>query len=89
VRVPNRYFGIVDSQCGSRRAVNVLTLTYLGVGSIFAKRNFQSNSLIEAWSAGPDKLSQPDDTLQIDFCATGPLALRQLKDDPGFAPVLP
>lgn len=67
----------------------MLTLTYLGVGSTFAKRNFQSNALIEARSAGPDKLSQPDDTLQIDFCATGPLALRQLKDDPGFAPVLP
>ena len=67
----------------------MLTLTYLGVGSTLAKRNFQSNSLIEAWSAGPDKLSQPDDTLQIDFCATGPLALHRLEDEPGFAPVMP
>jgi len=28
--------------------------TFLGVGSAFAKRNFQSNALIEAWSAAPD-----------------------------------
>lgn len=63
----------------------MLTLTFLGVGSAFAKRNFQSNALIEAWSAGPDKQSQPDDTMLIDFGATGPLALHRLKDEPGFS----
>jgi ribonuclease BN (tRNA processing enzyme) len=63
----------------------VLTLTFLGVGSAFAKRNFQSNALIEAWSAGPDKQSRPDDTLLIDFGATGPLALHRLKGEPGFS----
>lgn len=63
----------------------MLTLTFLGVGSAFAKRNFQSNALIEAWSAGPDKQSAPDDTLLIDFGTTGPLALHHLKSKPGFA----
>jgi hypothetical protein len=87
--VRNRYLGVVGSQNSSHRTVNVLTLTYLGVGSTLAKRKFQSNALIEAWSAGPDKLSQPDDTLQIGFCATGLLALHRLKDEPGLAPVMP
>ena len=62
----------------------MLTLTFLGVGGAFAKRNFQSNALIEAWSQGPDHQRQPDDTLLIDFGTTGPLALHQLKDRPGF-----
>jgi ribonuclease BN (tRNA processing enzyme) len=63
----------------------VLTLTFLGVGSAFAKRNFQSNALIEAWSTGPSTQPQPDDTLLIDFGGTGPLALHSLKGKPGFA----
>ncbi len=62
----------------------MLTLTFLGVGSAFAKRNFQSNALIEAWSAGPDTQSAADDTLLIDFGTTGPLALHNLKGKPGF-----
>ena len=62
----------------------MLTLTFLGVGSAFAKRNFQSNALIEAWSVGPNAQATPDDTLLIDFGATGPLALHSLKDKPGF-----
>jgi len=63
----------------------VLTLTFLGVGSAFAKRNFQSNALIELWSAEPNAQPQPDDTLLIDFGSTGPLALHSLKTKPGFA----
>ena len=63
----------------------MLTLTFLGVGSAFAKRNFQSNALIEAWSTGPSAQAEPDDTLLIDFGATGPLALHTLRGTPGFA----
>jgi ribonuclease BN (tRNA processing enzyme) len=62
----------------------MLTLTFLGVGGAFAKRNFQSNLLIEAWSEGPDRQREPDDVLLIDFGTTGPLALHQIKDRPGF-----
>ncbi len=62
----------------------MLTLTFLGVGSAFAKRNFQSNALIEAWATGPSTQPQPDDTLLIDFGGTGPLALHSLKNKPGF-----
>lgn len=64
---------------------SVLTLTFLGVGSAFAKRNFQSNALIEAWSVGPQSQDAPDDTLLIDFGATGPLALHRLNKLPGFS----
>ena len=63
----------------------MLTLTFLGVGNAFAKRNFQSNALLEAWSAGPEQQRQPDTTLLIDFGTTGPQALHQLKDVSGFA----
>ncbi len=63
----------------------MLTLTFLGVGSAFAKRNFNSNALIEAWEKGPDKQDAPDDTLLIDFGMTGPLALYHLMQEPGFA----
>jgi ribonuclease BN (tRNA processing enzyme) len=63
----------------------VLTLTFLGVGSAFAKRNFHSNALVEAWSQGPHEQPAPDDTLLIDFGGTGPLALYALKDTPAFA----
>ena len=63
----------------------MLTLTFLGVGSAFAKRNFQSNALIEAWSLGPDRQDVPDDTLLVDFGGTGPLALEALNSKPGFA----
>ena len=62
----------------------MLTLTFLGVGGAFSKRNFQSNALLEAWSEGPERQSQPDDTLLIDIGTTGPLALHQLKECPGF-----
>ncbi len=62
----------------------MLTLTFLGVGSAFAKRHFQSNVLIEAWSKSPAEQECPDDTLLIDFGTTGPLALHVLKDRPGF-----
>ncbi len=63
----------------------MLTLTFLGVGSAFAKRNYQSNALIEAWSADPSKQNAPVDTLLVDFGTTGPLALHALKSEPGFA----
>lgn len=62
----------------------MLTMTFLGVGSAFARRNFQSNVLLEVWKRGPDHQSQPDDTLLIDFGTTGPLALHALKQRPGF-----
>ncbi len=62
----------------------MLTMTFLGVGGAFAKRNFQSNALVEAWTVGPDAQASPDDNLLIDFGSTGPLALHQLKDVDGF-----
>lgn len=62
----------------------MLTLTFLGVGSAFAKRNFHSNALIEAWRQGPDHQPAPDDTLLVDFGGTGPLALHHLMQKPGF-----
>ncbi len=63
----------------------MLTITFLGVGGAFAKRNHQSNALIEIWNEGPDRQQAPDDNLLIDFGATGPLALHELKDEDGFA----
>jgi ribonuclease BN (tRNA processing enzyme) len=63
----------------------VLTLTFLGVGAAFAKKNFNSNALIEAWSSGPDGQDAPDDTLLVDFGTTGPLALHHLRQKPGFS----
>lgn len=62
----------------------MLTFTFLGVGSAFAKRNFHSNVLVEAWKHGPDQQPAPDDNLLIDFGATGPLALYHLSQKPGF-----
>lgn len=62
----------------------MLTLTFLGVGSAFAKRNLQSNALVESWSTSPDSQSQPDDVMLVDFGCTGPIALHELKDKPGF-----
>ena len=62
----------------------MLTLTFLGVGAAFAKRNFQSNVLIEAWSANHNVQDAPDDTLLVDFGTTGPQALHQLKSRPEF-----
>lgn len=62
----------------------MLTLTFLGVGSAFAKRNDHSNALIEAWTRGPDFQDTPDDLLLVDFGALGPKALFALKDRPGF-----
>ena len=59
-------------------------MTFLGVGSAFAKRNFQSNVLVEVWRTGPEYQSEPDDTLMIDFGTTGPLALWHLGAVPGF-----
>jgi len=62
-----------------------LTLTFLGVGSAFAKRNRQSNALVEAWADDPRRQSAPDDTVLIDFGMTGPVALHELKLRPDFA----
>ncbi|RJP35120.1 MAG: MBL fold metallo-hydrolase [Phycisphaerales bacterium] len=62
----------------------MLTLTFLGTGSAFAKRNFNSNALVEAWRDGPDRQSAPDATLLIDFGVTGPLALHALMGVAGF-----
>jgi len=63
----------------------MLTFTFLGVGSAFAKRNYQSNVLLEAWEKGPDEQEAPDDTLLIDYGSTGPLGLYELMRQPGFA----
>ncbi|GMV95754.1 MAG: MBL fold metallo-hydrolase [Phycisphaerae bacterium] len=62
----------------------MLTLTFLGVGSAFSKRNYHSNALIEAWEHGPEGQAVPNDTLLIDFGGTGPLALHHLMQRPGF-----
>lgn len=62
----------------------MLTITFLGVGGAFAKRNFQSNALIEAWAKDPGSQNTPDDNLLVDFGSTAPLALHQLKDVNGF-----
>jgi len=62
----------------------LLTWTFLGVGAAFAKRNFQSNVLVEAWKRGPDHQERPDDVLLIDFGSVGPLALNELRRKPGF-----
>ncbi len=57
----------------------MLTLTFLGVGSAFAKRNHQSNVLLEVWSQPPGEALAPQETLLIDFGTTGPRALYMLK----------
>ena len=62
----------------------MLTLTFLGVGSAFAKRNFHANALLEAWSDEPADGNPPADNLLIDFGATGPLAMHRLKASEGF-----
>ncbi|GMV83133.1 MAG: hypothetical protein AMXMBFR7_43170 [Planctomycetota bacterium] len=65
----------------------MLTLTFLGVGSAFAKRNFNSNALFEFWKKpwkGAKPPTPPDDTLLVDFGMTGPLAIHELKQKPGF-----
>jgi ribonuclease BN (tRNA processing enzyme) len=62
----------------------MLTFTFLGVGSAFAKRNFQSNVLVEAWKKGPEHQERPDDTLLIDCGTTASLAMYQLMQQPGF-----
>ncbi len=58
----------------------MLTLTFLGVGSAFAKRNFQSNALIELWSQSPGIGDAPKETLLIDFGTTGPRSFDTLKN---------
>jgi ribonuclease BN (tRNA processing enzyme) len=66
----------------------MLTMTFLGVGSAFAKRNFNSNTLFEYWEKdwdGDIPPGPPDDTLLIDFGVTGPHALYALKEKPGFS----
>jgi ribonuclease BN (tRNA processing enzyme) len=63
----------------------VLTLTFLGTGSAFSRRNFQSNALIEAWPTSPSAQATPDDVMLLDFGTTGPLALFQLIQRPEFA----
>lgn len=62
----------------------MLTLTFLGVGSAFARRNFNSNALVEVWSRTPGEQGVPDDNLLIDFGITGPAALLALGRTPGF-----
>lgn len=65
----------------------MLTMTFLGVGSAFAKRNFNSNCMFEFWEKewhGELPPGPPDDTLLVDFGVTGPLALYALKEKPGF-----
>jgi ribonuclease BN (tRNA processing enzyme) len=65
----------------------MLTVTFLGVGSAFAKRNFNANLLFEFWSkdwTGAQPSKPPEDTLMVDFGVTGPLALYALKEKPGF-----
>ncbi len=62
----------------------LLTWTFLGVGSAFAKRNFPSNIIVEAWKKGPDHQSEPDDVLLIDLGGVGPVALNELRQKPGF-----
>ena len=66
----------------------MLTITFLGVGSAFAKRNFNSNCLFEFWEKpwrGELPPGVPDDTLLVDFGATGPAAFHALKELPGYA----
>lgn len=63
----------------------MLTLTFLGIGAAFAKRNYQSNALLETWINSPEEDAAPSDVVLIDFGTTGPLALHALKDKPGFA----
>jgi len=63
----------------------MLTFTFLGTGSAFAKRSFQSNLLVEAWHGSTHKRSAPDDVLLVDYGNLAPLALHRLKDHPGFA----
>lgn len=58
----------------------MLTLTFLGVGSAFAKRNFQSNAIIELWPQSPELSITPQETLLVDFGTTGPRSLHSLKD---------
>src|ERR1700749_1353157 len=69
------------------RERSMLTMTFLGVGAAFAKRNFNSNTLLEFWEkdwTGEIPPGPPDDTLLVDFGATGPQALYALKEKPGF-----
>lgn len=63
----------------------MLTLTFLGTGSAFARRNFQSNALIEAWADSPASQAVPDDIMLLDFGSTGPRALFQLIQKQEFA----
>ena len=62
----------------------MLTLTFLGVGDAFAKRNYKSNALIEAWTGTPQSQAEPEQVMLLDFGTTGPLALHALKDLEGF-----
>lgn len=65
----------------------MLTVTFLGVGSAFAKRNYNSNCIFEFWDQpwkGKHPKDPPNDSLLVDFGATGPNALYELRDKPGF-----
>jgi len=79
-RVPYQGPAILYQECMHL----MLTLTFLGVGSAFAKRNHHANALIEAWENGPDDQDRPDDVMLVDFGATGPLALHALMQKSGF-----
>jgi len=53
----------------------MLTMTFLGVGSAFAKRNFNSNCLFEFWERpwpGDMPSKPPDDTLLVDSASPAP-----------------
>jgi ribonuclease BN (tRNA processing enzyme) len=39
---------------------------------------------VEAWATSPDQQQAPDDVLLVDFGTTGPTALYELKEHPGF-----
>jgi ribonuclease BN (tRNA processing enzyme) len=60
----------------------MITLTFLGVGSAFAKRNFNSNILLEYWKTPG---ATPDDVMLVDFGFTGSMALHKLMQSDSYA----
>jgi ribonuclease BN (tRNA processing enzyme) len=62
----------------------MMTLTFLGVGDMAARRNHNANALVETWPGRPEDGDPPLDTLLIDFGTTGPAAMHLLKSTPGF-----
>lgn len=62
----------------------MMTLTFLGVGDMAARRNYQSNALVETWEGQPEPGVSPLDTILVDFGTTGPAALHALKNQSAF-----